>query len=154
MRLRLAAGTVCVIGGLGLFSVLVASACLVSQDGSPYLYDGSALGPCTGNVAKAIPGATCPGCDGSTAYVQCVGSSYSDCICGLPLCGYSILSSAGKEIDDGSVGCATEDAEGGGEAGEDGEADGTGEAGEAGDADGAGEAGEAGDAHEAGKAGG
>jgi hypothetical protein len=153
MRLRLAAGTVCVLGGLGLLSVLVVSACLVSQDGSPYLYDGSALGPCTGNVAKAIPGATCPGCDGSNAYVQCVGSSYSDCICGLPLCGYSILSSADEEIDDGSVGCATEDAEGGGEAGEGGEggeADGTGEAGEA---DGAG-GGEAGGAHEAGKAGG
>jgi hypothetical protein len=85
---------------------VLAAACLVSQDGSPFLFDGGALGACTGNVAKEIPTNQCSGCssvEGGKAYAQCTGTSYTDCTCVIT-CGYTLLNDEGKPADGGPHG--------------------------------------------------
>jgi hypothetical protein len=82
----------------------VASACLVSQNGSPALIDGGDLGTCSGYQAKVIPASMCPNqtCCGESAFALCLGTSYSDCACTL-LDGYKLVSATGGPIDAAAV---------------------------------------------------
>jgi hypothetical protein len=87
-------------------AVLLVAACLVSQNGSPSLFDGGSLGPCDGNLARQIPVTECPGCsseDGGTAYAQCNGTSYNDCTCEIT-CGFTLVDDQGKPVDGGPRG--------------------------------------------------
>jgi hypothetical protein len=101
---------------VAVIAAVVASACLVSQDGSPYLIDGGGLGACSENEAKAIPASMCPNalCCGAVAFALCSGSSYSDCSCTL-LDG-SVLVNDAAEIPMGGD-CGEEEGGAGGDVG-------------------------------------
>jgi hypothetical protein len=122
-RLRQRYGVSALWGAVG-FAALVASACLVSQNGSPSLIDGGALGTCKGNEAKVIPASMCPNetCCGENAFALCLGTSYSDCSCAL-LDGSTLLSASGEPMDaadvdlGGDCGAADAGEEGGSEGG-------------------------------------
>jgi hypothetical protein len=84
----------------GAMAVVVASACLVSEDGSPYLIDGGDLGPCSGQVAREIPATLCPKvtCCSKTAFALCLGTSYSDCSCAL-IAPFTLVNASGRPLD-------------------------------------------------------
>ena len=100
MRLRSFHSGVCALVGVGIVGLAVASACLISENGSPYLIDGGALGACSGQEAREIPASSCPKvtCCSATAFALCLGTSYSDCSCAL-LDGYTLVNAAGRPVD-------------------------------------------------------
>ena len=100
MRLRSFRNGVWALAAMGATAVAVASACLVSEDGSPYLIDGGDLGRCSGQVAKEIPASSCPKvtCCSKTAFALCLGSSYSDCSCAL-IAPFTLVNASGRPVD-------------------------------------------------------
>ena len=76
--------------GTAALAAMLGSAC--SSGPPPHVFDGTALGPCEGFLAKPIPVAECkvqPGsglnpCTGSVAYALCNGNTYNVCTCDLP----------------------------------------------------------------------
>jgi hypothetical protein len=76
--------------GVAVLAAMTGAAC--SSGPPPHFFDGTALGPCEGFLAKEIDASECktaPGsglapCSGSSAYALCNGNTFNVCTCDLP----------------------------------------------------------------------